>query len=29
MLHCRGTLMRLAIFTGIILTSCYTGLTPA
>src|SRR3954471_2102461 len=29
MLHCRGTIMRLALYSGIILTVGYTGLTPA
>src|SRR6266702_1354288 len=29
MLHCQGTLMRLAIYTGIILAGGYTCLTPA
>ncbi|QOZ67736.1 DUF2147 domain-containing protein [Bradyrhizobium arachidis] len=29
MLHCQGTLMRLALYTGIILAGGYTCLTPA
>ncbi|TYL83830.1 DUF2147 domain-containing protein [Bradyrhizobium cytisi] len=29
MLHCQGTLMRLALYTGIILAGGYAGLTPA
>ncbi|TFV80041.1 DUF2147 domain-containing protein [Bradyrhizobium frederickii] len=29
MLHCRGTIMRLALYTGLILAGGYTCLTPA